>query len=287
MAVGARPTVWLACAALAVALGGCSRSGDGRPTASQVAEALPAGSTVDEIAYADLTGDGRDEVLVAAMVPALGARHPTAVVLGPARGGRYTSMLRRRAPGQAWLPIQVGRPGGSAPPVAVFASREGLRGQLGFLAVMQYAGAMQVMLERRSLLNGQVRFVPEGLLESEGDIDRIYRWSGSRWDIEELPNQYLPPLQSNALIIPYTIDAVRGALIQTPRSLPARVGQQVYPRRFGRGEPSRIFFSAATSSYSVGPDRVISLLQPDTLEIHIEGPAYSGRTIMVVVRIGP
>lgn len=286
MPVAARPAVWLACAVLAVALGGCDRSGGGRPSASQIAEALPQGSTVDEIAYADLTGDGRDEVLVAATVPGSGKRHHTAFVFG-ARGGRYAPVLRRPLAGQAWLPIQVGRPGGSAPPVAVFASREGLRGQLGFAVILQHDNTMQMMLERNNLLSGQVRFVPEGLLESEGDVDRIYRWLGSRWEIEELPNQYLPPLQANAVVIPYTIDAVRGALIETPRSLPAHVGQQVYPRRFGRGDPSRLFFSGATSSYSIGPDRVITLLQPDMLEIHIEGPAYSGRTITVLVRIGP
>lgn len=281
-----RPVVWLLCAAFAAAFGGCGGSG-GRPTPSQIAQALPQGTTVDEVAYADLTGDGRDEVLVAATVPASDAPHHTAFVFGSARGGRYAPVLRRRMPGQGWLPIQVGRPGGSAPPVVVFGSREGLRGQLGFIVVLQHDGVVQAMLDRNSLLSGQVRFVPEGLLESEGDIDRIYRWLGSRWEVEEIPNQYLPPLQADAVIIPYTIDAVRGALIETPRSLRARVGQQVYPRRFGRGEPSRIFFSGATSSYAVGADRVISLLQPDTLEIHIEGPAYSGRTITVLVRIGP
>ncbi|HET8679287.1 MAG TPA: hypothetical protein VFM39_04150 [bacterium] len=284
--MAARPAVWLACALLAMALGGCDRSGGGRPSASQIASALPQGSTVDEIAYADLTGDGREEVLVAATVQGSDRRRHTAFVLG-ARGGRYASVLRRPLAGQAWLPIQVGRPGESAAPVAVFASREGQRGQLGFAVALQHANTMQVMLERNNLLSGQVRFVPEGLLESEGDVDRIYRWLGSRWEIQELPNQYLPPLQANAVIIPYRIDEVRGALIDTPRSLPARVGQQVYPRRFGRGDPSRLFFTGATSSYSIGPDRVITLLQPDTLEIHIEGPAYSGRTITILVRIGP
>lgn len=285
MPVAARPAVWFTCAVLAVALGGCDRSGGGRPSASQIAKALPQGSTVDEIAYADLTGDGRDEVLVAATVPASDRRRHTAFVLD-ARGGR-APLLRQPLAGQAWLPIQVGRPGGNAPPVAVFASREGPRGQLGFVTVLQRDNVMRVMLERNNLLSGQVRFVPEGLLESEGDVDRIYRWNGSGWEVEELPDQYLPPLQPNAVIIPYRIDDVRGALIETPRSLPARVGQQVYPRRFGRGDPSRLFFTGATASYTVGPDRIITLLQPDTLEIHIEGPAYSGRTITVLVRISP
>ncbi len=285
--VVSRSVVWLLCATAAVALGGCNRSAGTRPTASQIAQALPQGATVDEIAYADLTGDGRDEVLVAATIPESGARHQTAFVFGSGRGGRYTSLLRRRVPGQSWMPIQVGRPGESAPPVAVFGTREGLRGHLGFVVVLQHDGVVQAMLERYRLLNGQIRFVPEGLMESEGDIDRIYRWQATRWETQELPNQYLPPLQANAVVIPYTIDAVRGALIQTPRSLRARVGQQVYPRRFGRGDPSRVFYSGATSSYAVGPDRVISLLQPDTLEIHIEGPAYSGRTITVLVRIDP
>lgn len=283
--MAARFAVWLTCAVLAVAFGGCDRSGGGRPSASQVAKSLPQGSTVDEISYADLTGDGREEVLVAATVPGPDRRRHTAFVFD-ARGGR-APLLRRPLAGQAWLPIQVGRPGGNAPSVAVFASREGQRGQLGFVTVLQRDNVMRVILERNNLLSGQVRFVPEGLLESEGDVDRIYRWNGSGWDVQELPNQYLPPLQPNAVIIPYRIDDVRGALIETPRSLPARVGQQVYPRRVGRGDPSRVFFTGTISSYAVGPDRVITLLQPDTLEIHIEGPAYSGRTITVLVRIGP
>ncbi len=286
-----RPAALIACAFLAVALGGCQvlrRSGGERPTATQIAEALPKGAAVDEIAYADLTGDGRDEVLVAATLPGQGdVKQATAYVFAQGRGGRYGPVLRRHVLGQDWLPIQVGRPGQGAPVVAVFSTREGSRGYLGFIVAQQHEGVLQVTLEREGIISGQIRFVPEGLLESQGDTDRIYRWVESRWQVEELPNQYLPPLPPETLTIPYTIDAVRGPMIQSPRSIRARVGQHIFLRRFGRGDPSRILFSGATSSYAVGPDGVVTLLQPDQIEIHIEGPAYSGRTLIMLLRIDP
>jgi hypothetical protein len=88
--VRTRLFIWLACAVAVIALGGCSfiRRGGGRPTATQIGRMLPQGSTVDEIAYGDLTADGHDEVLVAATVPGPSGRHPTAFVFAPGRGGR-------------------------------------------------------------------------------------------------------------------------------------------------------------------------------------------------------
>lgn len=284
-----RPLIWLACTVAVIALGGCSilRSGGGRPTATQIGRMLPQGSTVDEIAYADLTADGRDEVLVAATVPGPSGRQPTAFVFAPGRGGRYAPALRRSVPGQGWLPIQVGRPGSNAPLVGVFAAPQGSRGYLGYIVVQQHDGVLQATLERFGLLAGQVRFVPEGLLESQGDVDVVYRRAESGWQSEELPNQYLPALPPDTVTVSYTIDEIRGPMIDSPRSIRVRVGQHLYLRRFGRGDPSRIFFSGARSSYKVGSDGVIEFLQPDQVEIHIEGPAYRGRTITILVRVEP
>jgi hypothetical protein len=37
----------------------------------------------------------------------------------------------------------------------------------------------------------------------------------------------------------------------------------------------------------MGQDGVIALRQPGQFEIHIEGPAYSGRTLVIAVRVAP
>jgi len=66
-----------------------------------------------------------------------------------------------------------------------------------------------------------------------------------------------------------------------------RVGQHLFFRRMDQGEPSRLMFSGGGSSYAIGPDGVITLLQPDLVEINIEGPAYSGRTATISLRIDP
>ncbi len=203
------------------------------------------------------------------------------------RRGQYTLAVQRRVAGEAWEPIQVGRPTGEAPPVAVFASRGGSTGSLGYAVIQQRAGALQMMLENHGLLNGGIRFVPEGLLESRGDVDRLYRWSDGDWQAEDLDSQYVPPLPPGTVTIPYFIDLVRGPKISASREIRARVGQHVFLHRTDRGEPSRISYSGTPTAYTVGRDGVITLLQPDVIEIYVEGPAYSGRTLTLSVRIDP
>ncbi len=283
-----RTMTLVACVCLGIALGGCQvrRAGGARPTPEQIAAALPKGATVNEIAYADLSEDGREEILVAATMPAPGSR-PAAFVLSPGRRGRISFVMQRMILGEEWLPIQIGRPGDGAPMAAVFASRSGSSGNVGFVVIQQRAGVLQVTLEQDGLLNGAVGFVPEGLLESRGDTDRLFRWAGSGWQAEDLASQYLPPLPPATVTIPYTINAVRGPMIESARSIRARVGQHVFLRRMDRGEPSRVLYSGSHASYSVGSYGVITLLQQDQIEIHIEGPAYSGRIATILVRIDP
>ncbi len=285
-----RPAALLACVTLAVMLGGCGvlrRSGSARPTATQVASWLPGGAVVDEIAQADITGDGREEILVAATIPAGSGNQTVAIVFGLDRRGQYAPVVQRRVLGEAWQPIQVGRPTDEAPPAAVFASRGGVTGNLGYVVIQQRDGLLQVTLENSGLLNGGIRFVPEGLLESRGDTDRLYRWSASGWQPEDLDSQYVPPLPSETVTVPYTIDAVRGPKIESSREIRVRVGQHVFLRRTDRGEPSRIGVSGPPSAYSIGRDGVINLLEPDVLEIYIEGPANSGRTLTLSVTVEP
>ena len=285
-----RPAALLACVILAVTLGGCQilrRSGPSRPTASEIASWLPAGTVVDAVAYADLTGDGRDELLVAATIPAGDGKQTLAVVYALDRRGQYAAAVQRRVAGEAWEPIQVGRPAEEAPPVVVFAVRGGSVGSLGYVVVQQRTGVLQVTLENHGLLNGGIRFVPEGLLESRGDVDRLYRWVDAGWQPEDLASQYVPLLPPETVTIPYFIDIVRGPMLEMSRDIRVRVGQHIFLRRTDRGEPSRISYSGTPSAYSVGPAGLITLLQSDTMEIYIEGPAYSGRTLTLSVRIDP
>lgn len=283
-----RPAVLLVFLTFTVILGGCQmlrRSASSRPTATQVASWLASGARVDEVAYADLNGDGRDEVLVAASIPAGTGRQSVAMVYALDRRDHYALVVQRRLAGEAWEPIQVGRPTEEAPPAAVFASRGGSTGSLGYTVIQQRAGAVQVTLENHGLLNGGIRFVPEGLLESRGDIDRFYRWSDAGWQAEDLDSQYVPPLPSGTVTVPYFIDLIRGPKITSSREIRTRVGQHLFLHRTDRGEPSRISFSGTPSAYSVGRDGVITLLKADVIEIYIEGPAYSGRTLTLSVRI--
>lgn len=261
------------------------RSGPARPSAAQIASWLPAGATVDKAAYADLTGDGKEEILVAAFIPAEIGRQPVAMIFSPDPRGQYVLVAQRRTPGDAWEPIEVGRPTEEAPPAAMFASRGGSTGSLGYVVIQQRAGALQVTLENHGLLNGGIRFVPEGLLESRGDIDRLYRWSDGGWQPEDLDSQYVPPLPPGTVTIPYFIDLVRGPKITSSREIRARVGQYLFLRRTDRGEPSRISYTGTPTAYAVGRDGVIALLQSDVIEIYIEGPAFSGRTLTLSVRI--
>ncbi|MBI3997774.1 MAG: hypothetical protein HY355_01985 [Armatimonadetes bacterium] len=271
---------------LSLVSGGCQilrRSEVTRPTAGQVAGMLPKDVTIKEVAYADLDGDGREEVLVAA---ARAARaQPIAFVLAPDDRGRYRPVLQRFVAGDGWLPVQTGRAGDNAPLVAVFAARGGSAGALSYIVVQHAQGGVQVTLEHSALIAGRIQFVPEGLLETAGDLDRLFRWSEGRWQAEDLFSQYLPPLPQGAVTIQYTVDPIRGPFIEGPRSMRLRVGQRIFFRRMDRGEPSRILFSGGARSLSVGPDGIVSLLQPDQIEITIEGPAYSGRTLTLSVRV--
>ncbi len=285
-----RPAAWLVCLILSMTQVGCQmlrRSGPTRPGATQIASWLPAGATVDEVAYADLNGDGKEEILVAASIPAETGRQPVAMIFALDRRGQYALAVQRRIAGEAWEPIQVGRPTEEAPPVVVFASRGGSTGSLGFAVFQQRAGALQVTLENHGLLNGGIRFVPGGLLESRGDVDRLYRRADGDWQPEDLDSQYVPPLPPGTVTIPYFINLVRGPMVNSSREIRGRVGQHVFLHRTDRGEPSRILYSGTPSAYSVGRDGVITLLQPDVIEIYIEGPAYSGRTLTLSVRIDP
>lgn len=283
-----RSLILLVCTVLALATGACTafqRQGGGRPTSAQLGAGLPQGSTVDQVVYADLTGDGRDEALVAATVLDQAVRQLTAFVHSPDQRGRYSRILQRRLRGDAWLPIQVGRAGEGAPPAAVFSARDGNGGSLSYIVVQQHGRVLGVTMENAGLLNGSVRFVPEGLLESRGDTDRVLRWADATWQTEDLHSQYLPPLPAETVTIEYWVDAVRGPMTEAPRVVRARVGQHLFLRRMDRGDPSRVQVMGSGSSYAIRPDGVIALRYPDTFEIHIEGPAYSGRTLVLSVRV--
>ncbi|OFX26840.1 MAG: hypothetical protein A2Z07_01035 [Armatimonadetes bacterium RBG_16_67_12] len=280
--------VLLVCMALALATGACTafqRQGDGRPSSAQLGAGLPQGSTVDQVVYADLTGDGRDEALVATTVPNQAVKQLTAFVFSPDRRGTYRRILQRRLRGDIWLPTLVGRAGEGAPLAAVFLARGGNAASLSYIVVQQHGRVVGVTMENASLLNGSVRFVPEGLLESRGDTDRLLRWADATWQTEDLYSQYLPPLPAETIPIAYTVDAIRGPMTETPRVVHARVGQHLFLRRMDRGDPSRVQIMGSGSSYAIRSDGVIYLQQPDTFEIHIEGPAYSGRTLILSVRV--
>lgn len=279
----------IVCLLLSGLLAGCQalrRSGPDRPSASQVSAWLPEGSKIEELVYADLTGDGRDEVIAAVTVPSQTARQSVAVVFSPDDGGRYTQVLRRNMLG-GWLSIQVGRPADEAPPAAVFATQAGSGEFLDYIVVQRRAGGLGFVLEQEGLFQGRIRFVPEGLLESRGNTDRLYRWGTSGWEAEDLGSQYLPPVPPETVVIAYTVDPVRGPRVEGPRAIRARVGQHLFLRRMDRGESSRILFSGGANSISIRPDGLIALLQVDQIEIHIEGPVYGGRTLTLLLRIDP
>lgn len=109
----AGPLAWVT---LATILSGCQvprPSAVERPTATEVAAALPKDAKIDQIVYADLTGDGRDEVLVAATLPdqrIQTLRRVMAFVFAPGRRGQYTPVLERDVIGDGSLPIQIERP---------------------------------------------------------------------------------------------------------------------------------------------------------------------------------
>ncbi|MDQ7840263.1 MAG: hypothetical protein RDU83_04455 [bacterium] len=270
-------------------LAGCQAprpSGTDRPQATQSAARLPEGARTEEIVHADLTGDGRDEMIAAITFPAQDDKPAVAVAVVSAmgKGGRYTQVLRRNM-GGGWLPIQIGRPAEEAPLAAVFATRAGSGGFLDYIVVQQRSGGLRITLEQDGLFGGGVRFVPEGLLESRGDTDRLYRWGAAGWEAEDLGSQYLPPMPAGTVVISYTVDPVRGPRAEGPRTIRARVGQHLFLRRLDRGEPSRIQFSGGADSTSIQPDGLIALRQADQIQIHIEGPAYSGRTLTLLLRI--
>lgn len=274
---------------LAAVLGGCQvlrPSGAGRPTASQIAALLPGGARVDEVVYADLTGDGRDEALVAATVPSHGASPAAALIFAPGRGGRYGQVFQRYLPGVRWLPIQTGSPADGAPLAAVFASQTDA-GHLSYVVVQQRDRGLQVTLAGDGIVQGGIRFVPEGLLESRGDTDRLYRWGAAGWEAEDLGSQYLPPTPPATVVISYVVDPVRGPRVEGARAIRARVGGYLFLRRMDRGEPSRVQLSGGAASFTRGLDGLVALHQPDQIEIHIEGPAYSGRTLTLSVRVDP
>lgn len=275
------------CLALSGILAGCQAqrpSGAERPQATQGAAWLPEGARAEEVVHADLTGDGRDEVIAAITFPDQDDRPAAAVVFAPDKGGRYAQVLRRNM-GGGWLPIQIGRPADEAPLAAVFATQAGSGGFLDYIVVQQRAGVLGITLEQEGLFQGGVRFVPEGLLESRGDTDRLYRWGSAGWEAEDLGSQYLPPMPAGTVVISYTVNPARGPRAEGPRAIRARVGQHLFLRRLDRGEPSRIQFSGGADSISIQPDGLIALRQADQIEIHIEGPAYSGRTLTLLLRI--
>lgn len=273
-------------AVIALVTAACQRAPAGRPSKDQVASLLASGSVIREIVYADLNGDGQDEAYVATMTPGPDA-HTAAVVLAPDRRGRMAVAFQRRLAGDVWLPIQIGRTASEAPMVAVFAARAGSGANLSYLVIHHAKGVVQAGLDRSGLISGRIRFISEGLLETRGDLDRIYRWSEAGWQPEDLSSQYLPPLPPETTTIEYRIDPIRGPFIDSPRAVRMRVGQHLFFRRVDQGEPSRLIFSGDASSYAIGPDGLITLLRPDLVEIHIEGPAYSGRTVTISLRIDP
>ncbi len=280
------PDAALLCVGAILLVAGCQRgSPSGRLSAEQIAAFLPKGTTITEVAYADLNEDGREEAYITAKTaPEV---HTTAAVLAPDRRGQIAVVFQRRLAGETWLPIQIGRSGDGAPMIAIFAAQGGGAANLSYVVVQYLRGVVQATLDQSELIGGRVRFIPDGLLETRGDIDRIYRWSESGWQAEELGSQYLPPLPPETTTVEYRIDPVRGPFIDGPRALRMRVGQHLILRRVDQGEPSRLFFAGGGSSLIFGADGVITLVRPDLVEINIEGPAYSGRTATISLRIDP
>ena len=264
----------------------CQRDVGGRPTVERVAALLGSGVTVQAMVFADLNEDKQEEAYVSALTSAPDP-HTLAAVLAPDARGRLAVVFQRRLAGETWLPAQIGRTADSAPMVAVFSTRGGSTANLSYIVVHYGRGIVQAGLDRVGLIGGRVRFIPDGLLETRGDVDRIYRWSEAGWQPEDLDSQYLPPLPAETTTIEYRINPIRGPFVDSPRALRMRVGQYVFFRRMDQGEPSRLMFSGSSASYSIGPDGVMSLLQPDLVEINIEGPAYSGRTATISLRIDP
>jgi hypothetical protein len=66
-----------------------------------------------------------------------------------------------------------------------------------------------------------------------------------------------------------------------------QVGQRLVLRRTDRGAPSRIQYVGSPSVYEIGLDGAILARQTGVFEIHIEGPAYSGRVFTIAVRVDP
>lgn len=89
------------------------------------------------------------------------------------------------------------------------------------------------------------------------------------------------------MIIPYTVDAIRGPMITRSHSIRARVGQHVFLRRMDRGEPSRIWYASEVDSYDEASNGLIRLLRPGIMEIFIESPAYSEKTLVLSIQIDP
>jgi hypothetical protein len=266
---------------------GCGRGGGAsrRPTPAELAGGLPSGSQITELVFADLTGDGRDEALAAATILEGPAQQLTAVVFESDHRGRYTQVLRRPLQGDTWQPVRVGRPGEHAPVAAVFAARTVATGNLAYLIVQPRGRHLSVTMENAGLLQGNVRFVSEGLLESRGDVDRLLRWGDSGWQTEELGRQYLPPVPTGTVTIEYTVDAVRGPMIAGPRAVTVRAGGHLFLRRMDRGDPSRVSVVGPPGAFDVGQDGIVTFKRADVLEVQIEGPAFSGRTVVIAVRV--
>jgi hypothetical protein len=277
--------------AAALSVAGCQvfRPGlTGRPTAEQVAAALPAGTTVEAVQFADLDGDGRDEMLAQAKLAEKTDRVPAAFVF-TRDGRRYAQVFQRRLIGDAWLPIQFGRPGEGAPLVAVFATRGGDQALLRYVLVRHNGRKVVSVLDNNGVFQGGVRFVPEGLLESSGDTDRILRLGGDgQWQVEELDSQYARDLPPGTIKVDYFVDPVRGPMVDTPvREVRLQIGQRLVLHRTDRAAPSRIRYVGVAGVYEIGLDGSILARQPGVFEIHIEGPAYSGRVFSIVVRVDP
>ncbi len=282
--MGRIDTTLLACLTLAV-LASCQQSSPPatRPSVREVAALLPDGTTIEEIAYADLDSDGREEVLAAATVRTPHRRELTALVAARGAEGRLSRSLQHRLAGDGWLPIQIQRPG-AVPLAAAFASNAGSGGYLDYIVVQYYAGAVQTMSIQGGIFSGRIRFVAEGLLESSGDVDRLYRWRESDWIREELPRQYLPVLPANTVVIPYLVDESRGPRRLDSRPIHARVGERIFLRRMNTGKPSRIMYSPG-QMLSIGADGAFTLLEPGTAEVSIENPAYSDRPLTISIRV--
>jgi hypothetical protein len=255
------------------------------PSRAGLTETLPRGAQITELAFADLDGDGTEEALAAATIPSGSGTQLVALVFAPGDRGRYTQTFKRPMPGETWQPIEVGRPGDGAPVAAVFATRAGAAGTLSYLVVQTGGRHLTVTMENTGLLQGNVRFVHEGLLESRGDVDRILRWSAAGWQAEDLGSQYLPPLPPGTVIVEYVVDIVRGPMVSGPRGVHVRVGGHLFVRRMDRGEPSRVQIVGSPETFEINRDGVLTFKRADVLEVQIEGPAFSGRTVVVSVQV--